>query len=180
MKFKRNITITVACVITECLISLIPTIFMIYLFFIIDKINEIFSTLLVVPFLILIINIVLIIISLIAQIFLKTKYYVKDEFLVVETETKITKINYNEITAITYDYGNLTKFNTTPSQLVLFDENYKTLLSVSNPSIIMVNAIRKKCKQASFSYYNNKRFLYLSLLINGITLFMFILIKLFS
>ena len=44
MGFKRNITITLACVITEFLISLIPMIFMIYLFFMMDKIDEIFST----------------------------------------------------------------------------------------------------------------------------------------
>ena len=37
MGFKRNITITLACVITECLISLIPMIFMIYLFFMMVK-----------------------------------------------------------------------------------------------------------------------------------------------
>ena len=57
MGFKRNITITLACVITECLISLIPMIFLILLFFMMDKMGEIFSTLLIVPFLILILNI---------------------------------------------------------------------------------------------------------------------------
>ena len=77
MGFKRNITITLACVITECLISLIPMIFLIYLFFMIDKMGEILSTLLLVPFLILIVNVILFIISLIAQLFIKTKYYVK-------------------------------------------------------------------------------------------------------
>ena len=92
--FKRNITITLACVITECLISLIPTILMIYLFFMMDKIGEIFSTLLVIPYLTLIINVVLIIISFIAQRFVKTKYYVNDECLVVETKTKVKEINY--------------------------------------------------------------------------------------
>ena len=42
MWFKRNITITLDSVITECLISLIPTIFMIYLFFMIDKLVRYF------------------------------------------------------------------------------------------------------------------------------------------
>ena len=83
--FKRNITITLACVLTECLISLIPVIFMIYLFFMIDKIGEIFSTLLLVPYFIFIINAILIIISLIAQLFIKTKYYVKKECLIIKT-----------------------------------------------------------------------------------------------
>ena len=71
MGFKRNITITLACVITECLISLIPMIFIIYLFFMMNKVDEIFSTLLIVPYFILIINVILIIISFIAQIFIQ-------------------------------------------------------------------------------------------------------------
>lgn len=180
MGFKRNITITLACVITEYLISLIPMIFMIHLFFTIDKIGETFFTLLIVLCLILIINVILIIISFITQIFIKTKYYVNDECLVIKTKTEIEEISYKEIVAITYDYGELTKFNTKPSQLVLFDKDYKQLLSVNNPSIIMVHLIRKKCKHAKVSYYHNKRFLYLLLLINGIFLLISILFKLFS
>ena len=180
MGFKRNITITLACVITECLISLIPMIFMIYLFFMMDKIDEIFSTLLIVPYFILIINVILIIISFIAQIFIKTKYYVNAECLVIKTKTQNKEINYDEIKGITYDYGDLTKFNTKPSQLVLFDKDNKQLLSINNPSIIMVHLIRRKCKHAKVSYYHNKRFLYLLLLINGIVLLISILVKLFS
>ena len=160
MGFKRNITITLACVITECLISLIPMIFLIYLFFMIDKMGEILSTLLLVPYFILIINVILIIISFIAQIFIKTKYYVKDKSLVIKTKTKNKEINYDEINGITYDYGDLTKFHTKPSQLVLFDKDYKQLLSINNQPIIMVHLIRRKCKHAKVSYYHNKRFLY--------------------
>ena len=177
MGFKRNITITLACVITECLI---PMIFLIYLFFMIDKMGEILSTLLLVPYFILIINVILIIISFIAQIFIKTKYYVKDKSLVIKTKTKNKEINYDEINGITYDYGDLTKFHTKPSQLVLFDKDYKQLLSINNSPIIMVHLIRKKCKHAKVSYYHNKRFLYLLLLINGIVLLISILVKLFS
>lgn len=125
MGFKRNITITLACVITECLISLIPMIFLIYLFFMIDKMGEILSTLLLVPFLILIVNVILFIISLIAQLFIKTKYYVKSECIVIKTKTKNKEINHDEINGITYDYGDLTKFHTKSSQLVLFDKDYK-------------------------------------------------------
>ncbi len=180
MRFKRNITITLACVITECLISIIPMIFLIYLFFMMDKIDEIFLTLLIVPYFILLINVILIIISFIAQIFIKTKYYVNAECLVIKTKIQNKKINYDEIKGITYDYGDLTKFNIKPSQLVLFDKDYKQLLSINNPSIIMVHLIRRKCKYAKVSYYHNKRFLYILLLINCIVLLIAILVKLFS
>ncbi len=180
MGFKRNITITIACVITECLICLIPMIFMIYLFFGFDKINELFSTLLIVPFLILMTNVILIIISFISQIFIKTKYYVNDECLVIKTKINNKKINYNEISYIRYDYGDMDRFNTKPSELVLFDKNYKQLLSVKNPSIIMVHLIRKKCRHVKVSYYHNRRFLNLLLLTNGAFLLILIFNKLFS
>ena len=179
MGFKKNITITVACVITECLISLIPMIFVIYIFFMMDKISEIFSTLLIVPYFILIINIVLIIISLIAQIFIKTKYYVDKECLVIKTKNTVKEIKYSEIKGIVYDFGDLIKFNTTPSQLVLFGKEYVQLLSINNPPIIMVHMIKKKCKNIKVGYYHNKRFLYLLSLINGIILILSILVKLF-
>lgn len=180
MVFKRNITIKIACVCTELLISCIPIIFFIYLFFAIDKINEVWSTLMMIPYLILIINIVLIIISSIANIFIKTKYCVKIEKLLIITKTETREINYDEIMYITYDCGNLTKYNRYPSQLVLFDKKYKQLLSIINPSIIMVHVIVKKCKHAKISYYNNRRFLFLLLFTNGVALIVFILIKVFS
>ena len=179
MVFKRNITITIACVITECLLSLIPTIFMIYLFFMPDKINEMFSTLLVVPYFILIINFILITISLISQIFIKTKFYVNKEALVIKRRNDLKEINYSEIANMTYDFGDLTKFNTRPSQLVLFDKDFKELLSIDNPSIIMVYMLKKKCKNAKMSYYHNKRFLYFLAFINGIVLLTAILAKIF-
>lgn len=180
MGFKRNITITASCVVNECLISLIPTIFMIYIFFMIDRIGEIFSTLLIVPYFILIFNVVLIIISLIAKIFLKTKYYVEEDCLVVKIKNhQVNKINYDEIIGITYDFGMLKRRKVESSQLVLFGKEYKQLLSINNPSIIMVHMIKKKCKNLKVSYYNNKRFLYLLILINATALLMLTLIKLF-
>ncbi len=180
MKFKKNITITIACVITECLLSLIPVIFIIYIFFLNERFNEIFSTLLIVPYFTLIINVILIIVTLISQLFIKTKYCLKDETLMFSSPKKNFEINYNDIYNITYDYGDLTKFHTRPSQLVIFDKEFKQLLTIDNPSIIMVSLLRKKCKNAKMNYYHNKRFLYLLSLINGVVLTICILTKLFS
>lgn len=180
MVFKRNVTITVACVITECLLSLIPTIFIIYAFFMLDKINEIFSTLLLVPYLILIINAVLIIISFICQIFIKTKFHIGKETLVIKEKETIRKIPFNKISSMTYDFGCLEKFNARPSQLVLFDDDFKELLSINNPSIIMVHILKKRCKNLKMDYYHNKRFLYLIALINSIALLISIIVKIIS
>lgn len=179
MGFKRNVTITLACVITELLISLIPSIFMIFFFFFMDEINEIFYSFLLFLFFILVINVILIIITFVVQIFMKTKYYVNDECLVIKTKNESREIKYSEIGGITYDYGNLGKFNHHSSQLVLFNKDYKQLLSINNPSIFMVHLIIKKCKHIKVCYYNNKRLLFLSLLLNSVTLFICILIKLF-
>ena len=179
MVFKRNVTVTWACFITEGLISLIPTIFIIYLFFAPNKMHEIFSTLLIIPYFILIINALLIIISLIAQIFMKEKYYVNETDLVVESKTGVKTIKYNEIFGITYEFGYLAKFRSQPSLLVLFDKGYKQLLSINNPSLIMVHMIRKKCNNTDICYYNEKRFLHLFLSINITVLILLILIKFF-
>lgn len=180
MKFKKNITVTLACIITECLISLLPIIFMIYLFFIQNKINEMFLTLLVIPYLIILINICLFIISLIAGLFIKTSYFVEKDFLIVKTKNSESKIMYKYIFGITYDFGDLTKFNTKPSQLILFDKEFKQLISIYNPSITMVYIIKKRCKNSEIEYYHNKRFLFLFSLINGISFIFLLLLKLFS
>lgn len=176
MVFKKNITITIACVITECLISMIPAIFIIYGFFFSDKFDEIFSTLLIVPYFILITNVVLIIVSLISQIFVKTKYYINKQTLVVKNNS-VVEIKYSDIASITYDFGYLIRHNPRPSQLVLFDKDFKQLLAVNNPSIIMVHLLKKRCKNAKTSYCNHKRLLYLLALINGVVLLFAILFK---
>ena len=179
MKFKRNITITIACFATEFLISSTPVIFMVYLFFT-DNVSEFFSALLIIPIFALIINAFLILISLFACAFLKTNFYVNKECLIVEKGNNVKTINYNEITGIAYDFGNyLSQYNKTPSQLVLFGEDHRQLLAVNNPSIVMVHMIKKKCKNVNISYYNNKRFLFLLAVINGTFLLIAILAKLF-
>ena len=180
MQFKKNITITIACVVTECLLSLFPVILMIYLLFIPNKIHEIFSTLFIVPYFIVIINTILLIISFVAGIFIRTKYYVNEKALTIKNGDKVKDIFYSEISDITYDFGDLTKYHTKASQLCLFDKDHRQLFLIDNPPIIMVHMIRHKCKTAKMSYYNNKRFLYLAALINGVCFSVFILAKLFT
>ena len=120
------------------------------------------------------------IISLISQIFIKTKFYVNKEALVIKRRNDLEEINYSEIANMTYDFGDLTKFNTRPSQLVVFDKDFKQLLSINNPSIIMVHILKKRCKNVEMRYYHNKRFLYFLALINGIVLLITILAKVLS
>ena len=180
MWVKRNITIKMACIITECLLSLIPMIVMIYAFFLPNEFNNIFSTLFIVPYFILVINTVLLLISLIAQIFIKTKYHLCDDALIIQAKSYTREIKYSQVAAMTYDLGTLTRWNPKPSELVLFDKNFKQLLSITNPSIIMVALLKKKCKNTKISYFHTKRFLSLLAIINGAFLLVSLLIILFG
>lgn len=178
MGFKKNITVTVACVITECLLSLVPAITIIYLFFMPDKLSDIFSTLFIIPYVILIINVILLIISIIARLFIHTKYFVGEEKLTIISRKGSTGISYNEISAIAYDFGDLNKWHAKASQLVLLGKDSKQLLTISNPPIILVRKIKAKCKNIKINYYHNKRFLYLLSLINVTILLISVLAKL--
>ena len=181
MWFKRNPTATVALVINECLLSLVPAIIILYLFFMPYQMNEFLSTLLIVPYLALLINAVLIVISLFAGIFIKIKYRVGTEALVVERKYSVREIKYDEIASITYDLGYIfSQFNRTPSQLILFGRDGKQLLVVENPSVIMVHLLRKKCKDSVVYLENKKRILFFLALINGLVMLFGALIKIFN
>lgn len=178
MRFKRNPTATIACVVNECLLSLIPAIVIVYLFFIPNQINELLSTLVIIPYFAFILNVVLIFFSLISGNFIKTKYYIGKEALTIEQKDNVKEIKYDEIASITYDYGNIfSQFNRTPSQLVLFAKDGKRLLSVRNPSIIMVHFLRKKCSNSVVCFEHNKRILFFLSLINGLVVLLGVLIK---
>ena len=178
MTFKRNPTATIACVINECLVSLIPAIVIVYFFFIPNLMNELLSTLFIIPYFAFILNVVLIFISLISGVFIKTRYCVGKESLVVKQKDNVKEIKYNEIASITYDFGNVfSQFNRTPSQLILLSREGKRLLAVNNPSIAMALFLRKKCKHSLVRFDHNKRILFFLTLINGIVLLLGALIK---
>ena len=178
MRFKRNPTATIACVMNECLVSLIPAIVIVYVVFIPNQINDLLSTLFIVPYLAFVLDVMLIFFSLIAGIFIKTTYCVGKESLVVKQKDYVKEIKYNEIASFTYDFGNVfSQFNRTPSQLVLLSREGKQLLVINNPSITMALFVWKKCKHAEVHLEHNKRILFFLAIINGIVLLFGALIK---
>ena len=179
MSLKKNITITIACIITECLLSLIPAILILYAFFgdIIDE--NIFVVLAVVPLLIIVFNAVLFLISLFAKIFIKTTYIVEENYITKQSPHGTITVNFSEVHVITYDFGDLSKWNGHPSQLSLFDKSCNLLLCIKNPPIALVYLVKKRCK-ATTNYYHAKRIIYLLLLINGLVLLFCLLAKIFS
>lgn len=177
MKFKKNITITFACFITEFMLSCLPSIIIMYLLFFQSNLNDLFFSLLVIPYLLVIINIVLIIISLIACLFIKEYYVVGKKELIVNNKEKVKKICFSDIKNIAYDFGNIKRYNGSSSELIFFDENFNTILSVKNPSLLMVCMIRKRCRGAKTSFYNNKRIIILMALTSCIVIVAFFYLK---
>ena len=78
--------------------------------------------------------------------------------------------NLSQIEAITYDLGEISRYGWNPSNLVLFGKDYKVLLIIENPPLMMVVHFRKKCKWAKFSYRNSKRFLFFLVLSIGLAI----------
>jgi len=169
--FKKNPTITIALVFTECMISLIPTILIIYLFFIPEKISELSSALLVIPYFLLIVNIILLVISLFLNLFSRTRFRVGKDNLRIQTKTNLKELEYCNISKIIFDFGDVfSQFNRTPAQLVLLASNDDVLLTIDNPSVFMSYQIKRKCENASVCFVHEKRIWFFMVLINSITL----------
>ncbi len=177
MKFKRNITVKIGCIISEFLVSCIPAILLITIFFAKSDFNEIISALLIIPYFGIIINFILILISSINALFDKTFYKVCDDSLIVSNKGRSFEISYLEITSITFDLGTLDKFNAQKAQLIIWGNNFKQLLVVKNPSLIMIHILKIK-SQAPITYLNQKRISFILGLTNSIVLLFAILIKL--
>lgn len=179
MKFKRSIGAALICFFTEFMICLTPILIMFNLILIDKKILGLFYSFLFYIILILIMDFIPMTVLLIAKIFMRTKFYVNDDCLVIKTKTESREIKYTEIGGITYfdntDFGR--GADHTP-KFVLFDKDNKQLLSISEPSVIMVHLIIKKCKHIKAKYYNNKKsMLVIALIINIIALLFILLIK---
>lgn len=166
MKFKRNITITASCMLSELIICLIP----IYIMFFLTASSELgiqwIGSLIFVPLIIFIIHIICLIISVVSSIFMHLTIILEKDFLVIKNKTKITTIKYDEIHSIVYDlgeYGGKSQKGKN-SRLVLYDKDYNRLLDIYNPSIMMVHLIKKRCKNAEVDYYNKNRLLWLFLI----------------
>ena len=79
-------------------------------------------------------------------------------------------ISLQSVKSIIYDLGLLSRYGETSTKLVLFDANYKMIISIINPPLTMVANIKKKCKTAKVSYDNSKRFVTFLLMSCGISL----------
>lgn len=183
MKFKRNITVKIGCIISEALVSCIPASLLIMILLTQSSLIDILSALFIFPYFAVIINIVLVLISTIYALFDKTFYKVNNDRLIVSDRGHLFEIAYSDINSITFDFGSLDKFNAQKMQLIVWGNDWKELLIINNPSLIMTHMLKTKSK-VSFNYLNEKR----GLFILGITnvsvfvtaLFLAVLIKMSS
>lgn len=162
-KYKKNITIKVACVFTEFMISMALMILIMFLFLEPKRLTEYYKAVLLLIVMILGFNLFLFLISLIGRIFIKTTYIIDNDILIVQNKDNNKVVDLREVKAITYDLGEISRYGNHPTLLVLFDNDYNYLISIENPPLSMVLCIKKKCNYASISYYNSKRFLFIIL-----------------
>lgn len=169
-KYKKNITIKIACIFTEFMICVIPMVLIIFLFLSPERLTEFFWIILIMLVLIIVFNLFLYLISLIGKIFIKTTYIINEDKIIVNGKNYKKTIDLSQVEAITYDLGELSKYGRNPSKLVIFDKDYKELLTIKNPPLMMVVHVRKKCQGAKISYYNSKRILFFLVLCSGIAI----------
>lgn len=166
-KYKKNITIKIACISTEFLICVIPMVLIMFLFLVPERLTEFIEVIGTIFILIVVFNLFLYIISLIGKNFIKTIYLINNDELIIRRNSKNKIIDLKSVNAITYDLGELNKYGSNPFKLVLFDKNYNNLITIENPPLIMVFHIKKKCNTAKISYYNSKRIFFFLLLCSG-------------
>ena len=158
MKFKRNLTVSFACGLTEFLISLIPALFIVGLSFNTEGFVYFFKigiSLIIIG--IPAYNIFLYLLNLVFNLFQKMTITLKDECLVIENNGVLSSIYYKDITHISFYLGNLFVASTTPITLILYSKDNKILFEVTNPSLIMTHLIKKKCPTAKINHKGLKR-----------------------
>lgn len=179
MKFKKNITGKIGCTISEFLLSCLPAILLIMIFFTKSGFSDILSAMFVIPYFLVVINIILMLISIICALFDKTFYKIDNNRLVTFDKGRLCEIAYSDITSITFDFGTLDKFNAQKMQLIIWGNDSKKLLIINNPSLMMTHMLKIK-SGVSLNYINEKRRWFIFVITNAIVLFFAILIKLFS
>ena len=180
MKFKRNLTVTFVCFMNEFFISLIPATFILGLHLKLANIGDLCKVVfLYAPFALVLFNIFLFLLNLMFTLFQKTTIILNADSIIVKETNQSSTIQYQEITEITFDFGEFSRTHSSPITLTLLGEEYKPLLTVKNPSLIMTHLIEKKCPTAKMTYRNSKRFLYL-LGISTITTFVLVVCDYFE
>lgn len=172
MKFKRNLTASFACHMTEIVLCLIPM--FLILGFAIDirsfsqYCKDVFSTYFIG---LILMNLFFILLSLILSIFQKKTFTLNDEFVLIEERGKEYSVNYSDVREVSIDLGSTGKMSSRAMELRLYGEKRKLLLSVKNPSILMTHRIKKKCVNAKISYSNTKKFVWYLVACTAISVF---------
>ena len=161
MKFKRNLTVSFACGLTEFLLSVIPALFIVGL----SLNTEGFVYFFKIGISLIIIgipayNIFLYLLNLVFNLFQKMTITLKDECLVIENKGILQTIYYKDVTHISFYLGNLFVERAKPVTLSLYCKENKVSFEVTNPSLIMTHLIKKKCPTAQVNYIGLKRVLH--------------------
>ena len=172
MKFKRNLTVSFACHMTEIALCLIPMFLILGFSRDIGSFAQYCKDMFSVYFIALILlNVFLIALSIILSIFQKKTFTLNDEFVLIEGKGKKYTVNYSDVREVSIDLGYMGRMSSRSMELRLYGEKRKLLLSVTDPSMLMMHKIKKKCIFAKISYRNSKNFLWYLVASTAISIF---------
>lgn len=161
MKFKRNLTVSFACHMTEIALCLIPMFLILGLSTDRGSFAQYCKDMFSVYFIALILlNVFLIALGIILSIFQKKTFTLNDEFVLIEEKGKESIINYSDVKEVSIDLGSTGRISSRSMELRLYGEKRKLLLSVTDPSILMMHKIKKKCVFAKTIYSNSKKYIW--------------------
>lgn len=156
MKFKRNVVATLIVNFTFSFLFLSPSIWMLFIY---SKEENIFLIIISTLLCILIMDLIYYLFNLIAMIFTKIQVYVYDTYF----QHLHYKVNYLDVKKIIFDLGIIGKTGSTPCSITFFDEEYRMLSSIDNPSFIMMFIVLSRCKNAKVSITGYKIFMWLGI-----------------
>lgn len=176
--FKKNITVTFACIMNELFICAIPMVIILSIF-VYHQPESIPYMLGIFLFIAVFFNVLVIVVSLISRATIKTSYEIENNLLTIKSEHEEDEvIDLNSIAHVAYDFGQFgpQKGKVKPSELFLIDEQDKMVLALEHPPIAMVHLVKKRCKNAKVTHVNSNRFI----MELGISIIVTILLTLFG
>lgn len=163
MKFKRNITMSLNLIYIEIMTACSIMMLVAFIISPMDMKKELFGGIFVPLFVLLVFLLINYLIYLISLIFIRKSYILNKKNI----EFNNKKICFSDVYNITFYSGNFSKTRYDAEVLTLFNNEYKTLLSVNEIGFIPMFLILKRCKNAKFTYLNIKRY-YIFLIIFAI------------
>lgn len=179
MKFKRNITITIGCKFNGFILNMLMMSPLIALSSLDSYTEELLIIVRCLAHIMAFVDAILILVFLISYLCMDTSYKVKKVAIVIQEGSYVRQIEYEYISHIDYNFGEVSRYKFQSSEIILYNHRGFPMLTIKNPSLIMVYKIIRHCKGKKINYKNAKSilkfYLYLDILLLLICLFSLLL-----